>query len=63
MLCMALQLYTIRLPRYFYVKIMISNLRLNPMTITKACESGFGAVGSWLGYCEAGEIEASAGRG
>jgi hypothetical protein len=33
------------------------------MTITNACESGFGAVGSWLGCGEAGEVEASAGRG
>lgn len=41
MLCMALKPYTIRLPRYFYVKIMISNLHLSPMNITKAYESGF----------------------
>ena len=32
------------------------------VTITNAYESGFGAVGSWLGCGEAGEVEASAGR-
>ena len=44
-------------------KLAVSKLHLHSMIITNACESGFGAVGSWLGYCEAGEIEASAGRG
>ena len=44
-------------------KLEANNLRLNPMTITNAYESGFGAVGSWLGCGESGEVEASAGRG
>jgi len=33
------------------------------MAITNAYGSGFGAVGSWLDCVEAGEVEASAGRG
>jgi len=44
-------------------KLAASHLLPPTMTTTNADESGFEPVGSWLGFGEEGELEASAGRG